>query len=218
MLITADEGQRGGRAIPLKVQADQATAGLSSVEKVLVVRRTGASLPWEAQRDLWYHEAIQAAEPFTAAPPHRAEDPLFLLYTSGSTGKPKGLLHTTGGYLVYATYTFEKVFGYQAEDIHFCTADVGWITGHSYGVYGPLAAGASVVLFEGIPTYPTPARYWEIVDKYGATIFYTAPTAIRALMRAGDSWVQQTRRSSLRVLGTVGEPSIPKPGAGTTPS
>ncbi len=210
VLITADEGRRGGRSVPLKAQADQAAAGLDSVEKVLVVHRTGSPIPWNAERDLWYHEAISQAEPLREAPPHNAEDPLFLLYTSGSTGKPKGLLHTTGGYLVYATYTFQKVFGFRPEDIHFCTADVGWITGHSYIVYGPLASGATVVIFEGIPTYPTPARYWEIVDKYKATIVYTAPTAIRTLMRAGDSWVEQTHRSSLRVLGTVGEPINPE--------
>lgn len=210
VLITADEAKRGGRTIPLKAQADQAAAGLSTLQKVLVVRRTGNPLPWQAGRDLWYHEAVSAAAPFREAPLHEAEAPLFLLYTSGSTGKPKGLLHTTGGYLVYATYTFQKVFGFQPNDIHFCTADVGWITGHSYIVYGPLAAGATVVLFEGIPTYPTPARYWEIIDKYGVTLFYTAPTAIRTLMRAGDSWLKQCHRTTLRVLGSVGEPINPE--------
>ena len=210
LLITADAGCRGGKTIPLKAQADQALASGSSVEKVLVVRRTGQPIPWTEGRDLWYHEATAQASPYTEAPPFPAEQPLFILYTSGSTGKPKGLLHTTGGYLTYATYTFRKVFSYEPSDIHFCTADVGWITGHSYIVYGPLAAGATVVLFEGVPTYPTPARYWEIVDKYQATIFYTAPTAIRALMREGDSWVKQTRRTSLRVLGSVGEPINPE--------
>lgn len=210
LLITADEGRRGGKTLPLKAQADQAVAQAPSLEKVIVVRRTGGSIPWTPHRDLWYHEQMQAAQPLQEAPPLEAETPLFILYTSGSTGKPKGLLHTTGGYLVYAIHTFLEVFDYQPEDVYFCTADVGWITGHTYIVYGPLAAGATVVLFEGVPLYPTPARYWEVVDQYGVTIFYTAPTAIRALMREGEEWVQRTSRKTLRILGSVGEPINPE--------
>ncbi|MEN2993242.1 MAG: acetate--CoA ligase [Bacteroidia bacterium] len=210
LLITADEGLRGGKRIPLKVQADRALEQAPSVEKVLVIRRTGAAVPMRAPRDLFYDELYPSTAPYTEAPAWEAEHPLFILYTSGSTGKPKGLLHTTGGYLTYAAYTFALVFDYKPEDIHFCTADVGWITGHSYLVYGPLANGATVVLFEGTPTYPTPARFWEIVDKYGVTLFYTAPTAIRMLMREGAEWVQRTSRRTLRILGSVGEPINPE--------
>lgn len=210
LLICADEGRRGGKTLPLKAQADQAVAQAPTVEKVLVVRRTGGAIPFSPPRDLWYHEEREKARPFSEAPPHEAETPLFILYTSGSTGKPKGLLHTTGGYLVYALHTFLEVFDYKPEDVYFCTADVGWITGHTYLVYGPLAAGATVVLFEGVPLYPTPARYWEVVDRYKVTIFYTAPTAIRALMREGEQWVQRTSRKTLRILGSVGEPINPE--------
>lgn len=210
VLITADEGRRGGKVIPLKAYADAALAQVSSVEKVVLIRRTGAPVPLHDGRDLDYGELRAIASPFTDAPAMEAEHPLFILYTSGSTGKPKGLLHSTGGYLTYAAHTFRLVFDYKPEDIYFCTADVGWITGHSYIVYGPLALGATVVLFEGTPAYPTPSRYWEIVDKYGVSLFYTAPTAIRALMREGDEWVRKTSRKTLRLLGSVGEPINPE--------
>lgn len=210
LLITADEGRRGGKTIPLKAQADIAVAHAPSVQKVLLIRRTGAQVPLHPERDIEYSPLRDTVPPFIEAPAMEAEHPLFILYTSGSTGKPKGLLHTTGGYLTYAAHTFRLVFDYRPEDIYFCTADVGWITGHTYIVYGPLSQGATVVLFEGTPAYPTPARYWEIVDKYGVTIFYTAPTAIRALMREGDKWVQKTQRKTLRLLGSVGEPINPE--------
>ncbi|MCS7296973.1 MAG: acetate--CoA ligase [Bacteroidia bacterium] len=210
VLITADEGVRGGKIIPLKVQADQAVAHAPTIEKVILIRRTGAKVPLQPGRDIEYAEARLYDPPFEEAQAMEAEDPLFILYTSGSTGKPKGLLHTTGGYLVYAAHTFDLVFQYKPEDIYFCTADVGWITGHTYVVYGPLAHAATVVIYEGTPLYPSPSRYWEIVDKYGVTIFYTAPTAIRALMRAGDEWVKKTARHSLRLLGSVGEPINPE--------
>ncbi|MCS7153596.1 MAG: acetate--CoA ligase [Bacteroidia bacterium] len=210
VLITADEGRRGGKTVPLKLQADAALKEAPSVQKVLLIRRTGSSVPLQPERDVEYTAIRSQVQPFTDAPPMEAEHPLFILYTSGSTGKPKGLLHTTGGYLTYAAHTFEVVFQYQPEEIYFCTADVGWITGHTYIVYGPLAHGATVVLYEGTPMHPTPARYWEIVDKYGVNIVYTAPTAIRALMREGDQWVKKTSRQSLRLLGTVGEPINPE--------
>lgn len=210
VLITADEGKRGGKIIPLKHQADEALTRAPSVQKVILIQRTGAAVPLKASRDFLYAELRSQARPFTEAPAMEAEHPLFILYTSGSTGKPKGLLHTTGGYLTYAAHTFELVFQYRPEDVYFCTADVGWITGHSYIVYGPLAHGATTVIFEGTPVYPTPSRYWEIVDKYGVSIFYTAPTAIRTLMRQGDSWVQRTARKTLRLLGSVGEPINPE--------
>ncbi|HEY8351849.1 MAG TPA: acetate--CoA ligase [Sphingomonadales bacterium] len=211
-VVTADEGVRGGRKIPLKANVDAAIAHLSAdmVERVIVVRRTGGEINWVAGRDVWYHE--EAAKVSADCPPEEmgAEDPLFILYTSGSTGKPKGVLHTTGGYLVYASITHQYVFDYRDGDIFWCTADVGWVTGHSYIVYGPLANGATTVMFEGVPHYPTPSRFWEVVDKHKVTIFYTAPTAIRALMREGEEPVKKTSRKSLRLLGSVGEPINPE--------
>ncbi|MDE2834785.1 MAG: acetate--CoA ligase [Bacteroidota bacterium] len=209
-VITADEGIRGGRRVPLKVNTDQAVAGCPDVSTVLVVRRTGAEINWVEGRDVWYHEAMEGAHADCPAEPMEAEDPLFVLYTSGSTGKPKGVLHTTGGYLVYASLTHELVFDYRAGDIFWCIADVGWITGHSYIVYGPLLNGATQVFFEGTPTYPDASRFWQEVDRHGVTQFYTAPTAIRALMSRGDEFVTRTDRSSLRLLGTVGEPINPE--------
>jgi len=213
-VITADEGLRGGRKIPLKENTDKAVeiahqSGVD-VDKVLVVRRTGGRIEWFDDRDIWYHQA--AAEAKAECPPAKmkAEDPLFILYTSGSTGKPKGVLHTTGGYLVYASMTHEYVFDYHPGDIYWCTADVGWVTGHSYIVYGPLANGATTLMFEGVPNYPDAGRFWEVVDKYQVNIFYTAPTAIRALMGAGDDHVKRASRKSLRTLGTVGEPINPE--------
>ncbi len=210
VVITADEGVRGGRRVPLKANADQALSDCPLVHTVLVVRHTGRDIPWREGRDLWYHEATAQAP--VECPPEvmEAEDPLFILYTSGSTGKPKGVLHTTGGYLVYAAITHKYVFDYREGEIYWCTADVGWITGHSYIVYGPLCNGATTLLFEGVPTYPDAGRFWEIVDKYGVNILYTAPTAIRALMAQGDEFIKRTRRASLRVLGTVGEPINPE--------
>lgn len=210
VLITADEGRRGGRVVPLKAHADTALTQTPSVEKVILIRRTGATVPLHPGRDVEYADLCASVDPFTEAPAMEAEHPLFILYTSGSTGKPKGLLHTTGGYLTYAAHTFGLIFDYKPGDVYFCTADVGWITGHTYIVYGPLSVGATVVIFEGTPAYPAPSRYWEIVDKYGVTIFYTAPTAIRALMREGDMWVQKTSRKTLRLLGSVGEPINPE--------
>ncbi len=209
-LITADEGLRGGRTIPLKANADQAMAQCSRVEACLVVRRTGGTIPWVEGRDFWYHEA--AARVSADCPPEvmNAEDPLFILYTSGSTGKPKGVLHTTGGYLVYAALTHRLVFDHHEDDIYWCTADVGWVTGHSYVVYGPLANGATTLMFEGVPNYPDSGRFWQVVDKHKVSLFYTAPTAIRALMQGGDSPVRATSRASLRILGTVGEPINPE--------
>ncbi|MEC5324948.1 acetate--CoA ligase [Aurantimonas sp. A3-2-R12] len=214
VLITADEGLRGGRTVPLKKNADRACeiaakAG-HSVKTVLVVRRTGADVPWTEGRDVWWHEARETAS--TDCPPEEmgAEDPLFILYTSGSTGKPKGVLHTTGGYLVYAAMTHEYVFDYHDGDIYWCTADVGWVTGHSYIVYGPLANGATTLMFEGVPNYPDTSRFWQVIDKHKVNIFYTAPTAIRALMGAGDDKVTKTSRKSLKVLGSVGEPINPE--------
>jgi acetyl-CoA synthetase len=211
LLITADEGQRGGRRTPLKAHADEAVMKTNGiVETTLVVRHTGAAVPWAEDRDIWYDEA--AAEAKTECPyaEMNAEDPLFILYTSGSTGAPKGVVHTTAGYLVFAAMTHQYVFDYHEADIFWCTADVGWVTGHSYIIYGPLANGATTLIFEGIPTYPGPSRFWEVVDKHRVNIFYTAPTAIRALMRAGDAPVTATSRTSLRVLGTVGEPINPE--------
>jgi acetyl-CoA synthetase len=209
-LITADEGLRGGRKVPLKVNADAALRTCPTVKNVLVVRRTGGQVAWEAGRDLWYHDEVGAAS--TDCPPAEmgAEDPLFILYTSGSTGKPKGVLHTSGGYLVWASMTHQYVFDYHDGDIYWCTADVGWVTGHSYIVYGPLANGATTLMFEGVPNYPDSSRFWQVVDKHKVNIFYTAPTAIRALMREGEAPVRKASRKSLRLLGSVGEPINPE--------
>jgi acetyl-CoA synthetase len=209
-IITADEGLRGGKKIPLKVNTDEALKRCSGNEKVLVVRRTGATVPFDSARDLWYHEEAAKVSADCKPEKMKAEDPLFILYTSGSTGKPKGVLHTTGGYLVYASMTHQYVFDYQDGDIYWCTADVGWVTGHSYIVYGPLANGATTLMFEGVPNYPTNSRFWEVIDKHQVNIFYTAPTAIRALMSAGEVPVQKTSRKSLRLLGSVGEPINPE--------
>ena len=210
-IITADEGLRGGKAVPLKKNADEALkkAGKGK-EKMLVVRHTGGTVTMTAGRDLWLHEELVKVSSDCPAEEMNAEDPLFILYTSGSTGKPKGVLHTTGGYLTYAAMTHQYVFDYHDGDIYWCTADVGWVTGHSYIVYGPLANGATTLMFEGVPNYPTPSRFWHVVDKWKVNIFYTAPTAIRALMANGDDFVKRTSRSSLRLLGSVGEPINPE--------
>ena len=210
ILITADEGVRGGRKIPLKANADEALAKCPGVKSCVVVRRTGGSIRWVEGRDVWYHDIVGAAS--RDCPPEEmgAEDPLFILYTSGSTGKPKGVLHTTGGYLVFCAMTHQYVFDYHDGDIYWCTADVGWVTGHSYIIYGPLANGATTLMFEGVPNYPDFSRFWQVVDKHKVNIFYTAPTAIRALMREGEGPVKKTSRKSLRLLGTVGEPINPE--------
>ncbi len=207
-VITADEGVRGGKPIPLKRITDEAVAGTPCVQEVVVVRRTGSGVSMEEGRDLWWHEldADDAVSDTCAPESMDAEDPLFILYTSGSTGKPKGVLHTTGGYLVFVSYTHELVFDHREDDIYWCTADIGWVTGHSYIVYGPLANGATSIMFEGVPNYPDAGRFWDVVDKHGVTLFYTAPTAIRAIERAGDEPVRSRSRKSLRLLGTVGEP------------
>ena len=209
LVITQDQGLRGGRAIALKEVTDQAVAGTSSVKKVLVYRHTGAPIPWSQDRDLWWHEAVDAAAPDCPATECAAEDPLFILYTSGSTGKPKGLVHTCGGYLTYAAYTHRTVFDLRPDDIYACVADIGWITGHTYIVYGPLANGATTLMFESTPIYPNPSRYWDMVERHGINILYTAPTALRALAAYGADPVRAFDRSSLRVLGTVGEPINP---------
>ncbi|MFC0180688.1 acetate--CoA ligase [Thorsellia kenyensis] len=212
LVITSDEGIRGGKIIPLKKNVDAALAKpeITTVEKVIVFERTGHHDAWHSERDIWWHEAVNAADPYCDYEVMDAESPLFILYTSGSTGKPKGVLHSTAGYLVYTTLTFKTVFNYQPKDIFWCTADVGWITGHSYLVYGPLSNGATIVMYEGIPSYPTPNRLSQIVDKYQVNILYTAPTAIRALMAQGDVVVENTHRNSLKLLGTVGEPINPQ--------
>ena len=209
-IITADEGVRGGKIIPLKKNVDEAIEKSGYIKKCVVVKRTGNLIDWNKDRDCWYHELLDSASEKCFPEVMNAEDPLFILYTSGSTGKPKGVLHTTGGYLVYASITHEYVFDYHDDDVYWCTADVGWITGHSYIVYGPLSNGATTVMFEGVPNHPTPSRFWEIVDKHKVNILYTAPTAIRALMSEGNSHVEKTKRKSLRVLGSVGEPINPE--------
>jgi len=211
VLITADEGKRGGKNVALKTIADDAVAQDGVVvETVLVVKHTGGDIAWEKGRDAWYHDLRQGVPPECAPAPMDAESPLFILYTSGSTGTPKGVLHTAAGYLLYAAFTHEAVFDLRENDVYFCTADVGWVTGHTYLVYGPLCNGATSVMFEGVPNYPDPSRLWQIVDQLGVTILYTAPTAIRALMREGEEWLKNTSRKSLRVLGTVGEPINPE--------
>ncbi len=210
LLITSDESVRGGRQVPLKKNADKALEECPSVDTCVVVRRTGGEVAWSDGRDLWYHEAMADASAECEPEPMDAEDPLFILYTSGSTGKPKGVLHTTGGYLVYAAMTHKYTFDYREGEVYWCTADVGWVTGHTYIVYGPLANGAISLMFEGIPNYPDMSRFWQVVDKHNVATFYTAPTAIRALMRAGEEPVKKTSRKSLRILGTVGEPINPE--------
>ncbi|HSN52589.1 MAG TPA: acetate--CoA ligase [Woeseiaceae bacterium] len=212
IVVTADEGIRGGRSVPLKANVDAAARNpnVTSLEKVLVVRNTGADIDWVDDRDAWLHDLAAQVDADCPCEEMGAEDPLFILYTSGSTGKPKGVLHTTGGYLVYASLTHEYVFDYRPGDVYWCTADVGWVTGHSYIVYGPLANGAITLMFEGVPNYPTSSRFWEVCDKHGVNICYTAPTAIRALMREGEEPVKRTSRKSLRLLGSVGEPINPE--------
>ena len=210
VVITADEGLRGGKTVPLKANVDDAIARCPGVSRVLVVRRTGGAVKMKDGRDIWYHDAIAAADPDCPPEPMSAEDPLFILYTSGSTGKPKGVLHTTGGYLVWASMTHDYVFDYRPGEVFWCAADVGWVTGHTYVVYGALANGATTLMYEGVPNYPDFSRFWQIVDKYSVDIFYGAPTALRALMREGDDWVTRTSRKSLRLLGSVGEPINPE--------
>ena len=211
-IITADEGRRGGKHVPLKATVNEALTKVPAdlVRHVLVVRNTGGNVPMTTDRDRWYHEEIAHEKPVFEPTRMQATDPLFILYTSGSTGKPKGVVHGTGGYLLYATTTFKYVFDYKPDDIYWCTADVGWITGHSYIVYGPLSNGATVLMFEGVPNWPDPGRFWQIVDKHNVSILYTAPTAIRALHAQGDSWVTKHSRKSLRLLGSVGEPINPE--------
>tara|TARA_R110002073_G_scaffold87976_4_gene208857 strand:+ start:16195 stop:18126 length:1932 start_codon:yes stop_codon:yes gene_type:complete len=210
VVITADEGLRGGKPIPLKKNADSALEECPNVHTVVVVNRTGGTISWNDSRDVWYHEAISAASTDCEPTAMNAEDPLFILYTSGSTGKPKGVMHTTGGYLLQAAMTHKYVFDYQDGDIYWCTADVGWVTGHTYIVYGPLANGATTLMFEGVPTYPDASRCWQVCDKHQVNIFYTAPTALRALMGQGNDFVTSTSRQSLRLLGSVGEPINPE--------
>jgi acetyl-CoA synthetase len=210
VVITADEGCRGGKRIPLKANVDAAVAHCPGVETVLVIRRTGADVAMVEGRDVWLHDALEGVSDDCEPEPMEAEDPLFILYTSGSTGKPKGVLHTTGGYLVWVTKTFADIFDYREGEVFWCTADIGWVTGHSYVVYGPLANGATTVMFDGVPNHPDHGRLWETIDRLGVNILYTAPTAIRALMREGDAWVTKYSRASLRLLGSVGEPINPE--------
>ncbi|MEX2618547.1 MAG: acetate--CoA ligase [Alphaproteobacteria bacterium] len=210
IIITADEGIRAGRKIPLKANTDAALKSCPTIKKCVVVRRTGEKTGWEDGRDVWYHDLVKDASADCPAEAMNAEDPLFILYTSGSTGKPKGVLHTTGGYLVYASMTHQYVFDYHDGDIYWCTADVGWVTGHSYILYGPLANGATTIMFEGVPNYPDASRHWQVCDKHKVNIYYTAPTAIRALMREGSGPVEKTSRKSIRLLGSVGEPINPE--------
>ena len=210
LVITADEGRRGGKAIPLKVNVDEALKKTPGVRHVIVVKHTGGPVTMSSPRDVWCHNITDKAHRFCDPVELNAEDPLFILYTSGSTGKPKGVLHTTGGYLVWVAITHEYVFDYHDGDVYWCTADVGWVTGHSYIVYGPLANGATTLMFEGVPNYPDTSRFWQVIDKHGVNIFYTAPTAIRALMRDGDGPVKKTSRATLRLLGSVGEPINPE--------
>mgnify|MGYP001437092329 FL=1 len=209
-IITSDEGVRGGKIIPLKSNVDMAISKVKDFEKCIVVKRTGNDVPWNDKYDHWYHDLIDNSTDTFEPEKMSAEDPMFILYTSGSTGKPKGVLHTTGGYLVYASLTHQYVFDYHDDDIYWCTADVGWVTGHSYIIYGPLCNGATTVMFEGVPNYPTASRFWEIVDKHKINILYTAPTAIRALMSEGNKFLENTSRKSLRILGSVGEPINPE--------
>jgi len=210
VIITADEGLRGGKKVPLKANVDEAVKKCPSVKHVVVVKHTGGAIEMHSPRDVWAHVMMAAAAPHCDAVEMNAEDPLFILYTSGSTGKPKGVLHTTGGYLTYVSMTHQYVFDYHDGDIYWCTADVGWVTGHSYIVYGPLANGATTLMFEGVPNYPDASRFWQVIDKHGVNIFYTAPTALRALMREGDAPVKKTSRATLRLLGSVGEPINPE--------
>ena len=210
VIITADGGYRRGQVVPLKVNVDGALKGTKTVQHVVVVRRTGAPVPFQAGRDHWWHELMAAASPVCPAEPLDAEHPLFILYTSGTTGKPKGVVHTTGGYLLQAALTTKYVFDIKDEDTYFCTADIGWVTGHSYVVYGPLANGATSLMYEGAPNHPEPDRLWDIVEKHRVNIFYTAPTAIRAFVRWGEQWPRKHDLSSLRLLGTVGEPINPE--------
>src|SRR3990170_1481307 len=212
LVVTSDQGVRGGKPIPMKENCDAALAECPGIEKVIVVKRTGNPVPFVEDRDSWWHDEMDAPGITGICPPEEmdSEDALFILYTSGSTGKPKGVLHTTGGYMVYCALTFKWIFDYKEEDVYFCTADIGWVTGHSYILYGPLAVGATSLMFEGVPTWPNPGRFWEIIEKHGVNIFYTAPTAIRALMRCGTGWVEKRDLTSLRVLGSVGEPINPE--------
>jgi acetyl-CoA synthetase len=210
VVVTADEGRRGGKRVALKTNVDKAAEHCPSLEKVIVVRATGADVPMRAGRDVWYHDAAAKVSPVCEAEPMSAEDPLFILYTSGSTGKPKGVLHSSGGYLLWASLTHDLVFDYRPEEIYWCAADIGWVTGHSYIVYGPLANGATTLMYEGVPNWPSPSRIWEVADRHQVSILYTAPTVLRSLMREGDDFVARTSRKSLRLLGTVGEPINPE--------
>ncbi|MBH71865.1 MAG: acetate--CoA ligase [Pelagibacteraceae bacterium] len=210
LIITADYGVRGGKKIPLKENADKAAVKAPCLKKMIVVKKTGDKIPWNKDIDLWYHEIIKSSSDIAPPENMNSEDPLFILYTSGSTGKPKGVLHTTGGYIVYASFTHEYIFDIKEDDIYWCTADVGWVTGHSYILYGPLANGATTLMFEGVPNYPDSSRFWQVIDKHKVNIFYTAPTAIRALMKEGEEPLKKTSRESLRILGTVGEPINPE--------